>query len=187
MKKIIFLFSAFLASSSFAQAPYSVKTFFLKGGISAPVFGHWGDGDAGFKPAGSISALFIKDIDEGLSWGIEGGYDTGHKNRSLNLKVSIFNLSPVLFSWLGMAERKYYVYIGPGVYHWSSPRSGSFDSSSGTEFGFKAGGGFLKPWRYDLLFGADLRLEHLFDMSGENFNLGSANNFIFSLTAAKRI
>jgi len=186
MKKLLFL-AIFFPVFSYAQAPVSVKTVFFKGGFSFPVFGHWGDMDTGFKPAPSISALFVKDIDEGLSWGFESGYEVRHKNRTLNLKVSIFTMSPVLFSWLGIAERKYYVYLGPGIYHWSSPASGNFSSSSQTEFGFKAGCGFLRKIKYNISWGAEARFEHMFDMSGKNFELGSANNLVISATMAMRI
>lgn len=186
MKKI-FLLLILSPILTHAQAPVSVKTVFLKGGLSFPVFGHWGDVDAGFKPAYAISALFVKDIDEGLSWGFETGYDIRHKNRALDLKVSIFNISPVLFSWLGIAERKYYVYLGPGIYHWSSPASGDFSSSSQTEFGFKAGCGFLRKIKYNISWGLEARFEHILDMSGKNFDLGSANNLNFSATMAMRI
>ncbi len=177
----------FLAQTSFSQAPVSVRTVFVKPGISIPVFGHWGDLDSGFKPSLSGSAMFIKDIDEGLSWGIESGYDLPHKNRNNNIKVSVFNISPVLFSWLGLAERKKYVYLGPGIYHWSSPKTSSFSSSSGTEFGLKAAAGILKKYSESLYFGAEIRFEHIFDMKGENFDLNSVNVLQFSITAAKRI
>ncbi|NLI09527.1 MAG: hypothetical protein GX447_02070 [Elusimicrobia bacterium] len=186
MKNIFSIVILFCAGVS-AQAPSSVKTIFLKGGISAPVFGHWGDSDSGFKPALNGSFLFVKDIDEGLSWGLETGYDIKHKNRNNDIKVSVFNFSPVLFSWLGINERKYYVYLGPGIYHWTSPKSSAFSSSSSTEFGLKAGGGILKNYSKGLSMGLEFRFEHLFDMKGENFDLGSANNAVLSFVLGKRI
>lgn len=177
----------FLVQTSFSQDPLSVKTIFIKPGFSLPVFGHWGDSDCGFKPSLSGSVMFVKDIDEGLSWGIESGYDLPHKNRNNDIKVSIFNISPILFSWLGIAERKKYVYLGPGIYHWSSPKSSSFSSSSGTEFGLKVSCGVIKNYSKSFSLGAEIRFEHVFNMKGENFDLNSANVMQFSILVAKRI
>jgi opacity protein-like surface antigen len=98
------------------------------------------------------------------------------------MKVRIFSFAPVIFSWLGMGEKKYYGYCGAGVYQWSEPSTVGYDSSSGTEFGFRFGGGFKRNLIKNIDFGANLEWNHMFNMQGRNFNLNSINNLELSLS-----
>lgn len=158
------------------------RHIFLNPGYSIPVFGHFGDGDVGFKPAAGFELMYVKDLDDVLSYGFSFDYYRYYKNRDVDIKLRIFSFSPLLFSWLGLSERKHYVYIGPALYHWSQPESSTFNSTSGDEGGFRLGFGYAGNLSDSFKIGYNLEFKHLFDLSGKNFKLDSSNTFDISVS-----
>jgi len=192
MRKRLNCISIFLIAISFCLSVYgeidsSVRTVFLKTGVSFPVFGYWGDMDSGFKPSSDIAFMYIKDIDDTLSYGFQSGYSLGYKNRDLDMKVRIFSFHPEIFSWFSMIEKKYYLYLGPGIYQWTQVKSKDFSSTSRTEFGYNIGIGFLKEFKNNFRYGLNLELSHIFNIKTSNVNLDSLNNLSLNLVLAKKI
>jgi len=184
--KLRFLFLLFLvltANSVSEEINDSRKYVFMNTGFSFPVYGDFGDSDSGFKKAFGFSGGYVKDIDDVLSLGFFISSHRYYENRKIDMKIRIFSFTPVVFSWLGLSKREKYLYFGPGIYHWSQPKSASFSSSSSTEGGFRAGFGFKKKLYKSLDWGANLEWNHMFNMSGKNLDIGSSNmlNLSFSI------
>jgi hypothetical protein len=184
--KFGFLFLLFLvltANSGSEEINDSRKYVFINTGFSFPVYGDFADSDSGFKKAFGFSGGYVKDIDDTISFGFYISSRRYYENRKIDMKIRIFSFTPVVFSWIGLSKREKYLYFGPGIYHWSQPKSASFSSSSSTEGGFRVGLGFKKKLYKSLDWGANLEWNHMFNMSGKNLDIGSSNmlNLSFSI------
>ncbi len=157
---------------------------FFNPGISIPVFGDFGDSSYGFKKTYGLTAGYIKDIDELISYGFFISNYSNYENKKLNMKINIFSFTPVLFSWLGLVERKYYVYIGPGIYHWKREKNIDFDTVSSNEGGIRIGFGYIGYKRNikNLLYGFNMEYNHMFNMNKKDINLGSVNTISLSFS-----
>lgn len=175
----------FFSNIAFSQDNISSKYLILNYGISIPFYGHFGDKDIGFKPASGFNAGYVKDIDDVVSIGFITSYYQYYKNRDIDIKIRIFSFTPVIFSWLGLTERNYYVYIGPGIYHWSQPKNINFDSSSSTEAGLRFGMGLSKKLFKKFNWGGNIEWNHIFNMKGKNFDMGSGNTISFSISIVR--
>lgn len=181
MKKFILTSFLFIISFNALAEVLSRKHIFIYPSYSFPVYGHWGDENLGFKKSFGVKAMYIKDIDELISVGVIASNFKYYENNSTDMKIGIFSFTPVLFSWLGYTKKRYYTYLGFGIYHWTQPSSSLYTSSSQTEFGFKGGCGAILPFYKKIDFGVNIEFNHILNMSGPNFDLGSVNNLDFSL------
>mgnify|MGYP000874953938 CR=1 FL=1 len=168
---------------TYAPAPpaHSRYYFSLGGAASVPVGGHWGDGSAGFRTAPAFALAGAKKVDDILSYGVETGYSFGHKSEEVGaMRIRVFSLTPFFRISSPAPDRTYYGLVGAGVYHWTQPSfdSGGTDyaSDSGSSFGLTMGGGAVFPFRGALKIGAELRWRHIFNMKGDNFDVGTAND-----------
>jgi len=187
--KYILSFSFFLLYLTFSFSEenlVSKNTLFLKLGNSYPIYGHWGDKDAGFNKSSNYKLMFIKDIDENISYAIQSGYSTKYKNKNTDLNVRIFSFTPVLLSWLGLNEHKYFLYTGAGLYHITQIKSNLFPSDSITEFGINLGAGITYNFLFRLKWGLNLEWSHIFNMKDEIFDLNSANNLDVNIIFIKK-
>lgn len=156
------------------------------GGAAFPIGGHWGDRDAGFKPAPAFTFAGAKKVDDALSYGLEASYVPGHKNRSMpEMGVRVFSFTPFLRAAYQGEEKTFYGILGAGIYHWTQPPfmagGKEFASDSGSSFGVNMGGGVVYPFWDAVQLGLELRWHHIFTMQGENFDVKLANNLVPSV------
>lgn len=183
--KFIYILLFFIAPV-FGENPQAINTFLFQTGYSYPFYGHWGDKDAGFKKASDYKFMYIRDIDENISYGIQTGYFYKYENKGTDLNIRFFSFTPLIFSWLGTLERKYFFFLASGIYQISQPKSLQYASDSITEFGFSIGTGVLYNFFFQMKWGISIQWHHIFNMKGDNFDLDSANNLDINLNLAKR-
>lgn len=174
---LIIIFSTLSLLNLFCESSGN-KHIFLSPGYSFPIFGHFSD----FKSAAGVKFGYIKDIDDVLSFGFISSSYQYYKNKDMDIKLRIFSFNPVLFSWVGISTRNYFLYLGPGLYHISQPSSSIFSSSSTDEAGFRIGGGYVKNLSGKISVGSTIEFNHLFNMKTKNFDLGSVNLLSLSIT-----
>jgi len=175
------------------EAPRYIAGYLAAGGgLSVPSGGHWGDNDTGFKPSPAFSLAASKRVDEFLSWGLETSYAADYKNRGLkDLKIKMFSLTPFLKVSVPEGDRLLYGVLGAGIYQWSQPAfiSGAahYASDSGSSAGINLGGGVSWPFWWGTRAGLDLRWHHVFNMTGSNFKLDSADNINIMLVVSSSL
>jgi len=155
-------------------------TVYAGGGTAIPLGGHWGDAEAGFKPAPAFMLAGSRPLGELLSAGLELARNYGHEFRGDHQRaINLFSAGPFVRSAVSGADFSFYGVFGTGVYYWDQPsfRSGGayYPSSSGSAFGFSLGAGlerFLGP----VNAGLELRWHHIFDMKSRGLDLDSADN-----------
>lgn len=156
-------------------------------GRSVPVSGHWGDGTVGFKSSGALQLSAAKRVDETLSYGLETSYAGNYVNRSMpGLSLKVISLTPFVKISVPQGNLGYYGLLGAGVYQWKQPAFTSggiaFASDAGSSLGLNLGGGIDFPFMFGTRGGLELRWHHIFDLKGNNMDLGSAENFNLSFT-----
>jgi opacity protein-like surface antigen len=173
--------------ASLAPVPRFHRCYYAFGGGAAfPFGGHWGDADAGFKPASAFTFAGARKVDDTLSYGLEASYGPGHKNRNVKgMKLRVFSFTPFLRAAYGGEDKTFYGLVGAGVYHWTQPAlsagGSDFSSDSGSSLGFNMGGGVIYPFWSEVKLAVDLRWHHIFSIQGDNLDMGSANNLVPSL------
>lgn len=171
MFKIVLLLSAI----TFSQESYITKnTISFRFGWSEGVFGHFGDRTDGFKGSISAGLIYSKDYDDLLSFGFIASQSGYFRNRRVeDVRLRFFSFSPVVFiksDYLAKTQ----IYIGGGLYHWSSPQTQEYLSTSADEFGFVVGTLFsLNKKRLRIGLGFDL--SHIIGVKGRYFDLGNIN------------
>lgn len=156
------------------------NSLILRTGFSVPVFGHFGDKDAGFKPNFSYSFSYLRDYDELISFGFITGENFYFKNKKSDIKIKFFSLTPSVFI-KPTNDSLEYVYAGAGLYHWSSPENSLFTSTSDDEFGFVAGyNKFLNSSEFKI--GLGFEWNHVVGVKGRYFDLGNINIVVLYLS-----
>ena len=158
----------------------------LGGGASLPFGGHWGDTGSGFKSSPDFIFAGAKRVDDALSYGLETSYSSGHKNKAVpDIKVRIFSFTPFLRVASPSGEKTWFGIIGAGVYHWNrqsySAAGENFTSDSGSSLGINMGGGVVYPFWDAWQLGGDLRWHHIFNVQGDQLDVGLVNNVVPSL------
>jgi len=144
--------------------------------LNIPVFGEFGDRKNGFKETYGFNLSVLKNYDDLISYGFIVSQSFYYKNRNVDLKFRIFSFTPAIFGFIDI-EKKYYFYIGAGIYHWSQPSS-TYNSTSGDEGGFRVGFGYKKIYK-KIGYGSGIEFNHLFNINGKNFDLGPSNILSF--------
>lgn len=191
------LLSALLALPAAAQdlpdlGDFPEPTRYLAGYITAglgqsrPFGGHWGDKEDGFAPASAMSLSAAKRVDELLSYGVESFYAPAYANKGVEgFDLRIISLTPFLRASFSEGSNVFYGIFGAGIYQWKQSAYGAGASAvpqdSGSAGGFNFGGGVLAPFWFGTMAGLDLRWHHIFNMSGANMDLGTANSLNLSL------
>jgi hypothetical protein len=203
MKRSVFLLCCLLAAPAAAQnlpdlpdlGDLPPPSRYLAGYVSAglgwgrPIGGHWGDGDTGFKTSPTLSLAASKRVDELLSYGAETCYGGRYLNRGVDgLQVKLLSLTPFLKASFPYGDSAFYGVLGAGLYHWRQQAytAGAIrrSSDSGSSGGFNLGGGASYPFLFGTRMALDLRWHHVFNISGANMDLGSADslNAMFTVT-----
>ncbi|MGC8867648.1 MAG: hypothetical protein ACP5PA_05505, partial [Elusimicrobiales bacterium] len=152
----------------------------LRTGYSLPVFGHFGDSKSGFEPNFSYGIGYLKDYDEFFSFGFISDENLYFKNRATDIKLKFFSFTPALFIKPDLKSLGY-LYIASGIYHWTSPSSNIFSSTSDDEFGMRVGYArffCLKKIR----IGGGFEWNYIIGVKGKNFDLGNINTFVVYLS-----
>jgi len=203
MKKTAFLLAWLLAAPAAAQnlpdlpdlGDLPPPSRYLAGYVSAglgwsrPAGGHWGDGDTGFKTSPALTLAVSKRVDELLSYGAETCYASRYANRGVDgLQLKLLSLTPFVKASFPYGDSAYYGVLGAGLYHWQQRAytSGALrhGSDSGSSGGFNLGAGASYPFLFGTRLALDLRWHHVFNVSGANLDLGSADslNAMFIVT-----
>jgi hypothetical protein len=176
--------SIFLIFFLFLSEVYSFERgnifSFACGEVNIPVFGEFGDRESGFKKSFGLRVGVFKNYDDIISYGFISSQSSYYKNRQIDIKFKFFSFTPALFFWIDN-QRRYYLYGGVGIYHWSQPKTSSYLSTSSDEAGFRIGVGYKKNFYKKIGLGGGLEFEHLFNINGKNFNLGPSNIISFSI------
>lgn len=203
MRRAAFLLALLLAAPAAAQnlpdlpdlGDLPPPSRYLAGYVSAglgwsrPAGGHWGDGDTGFKTSQALSLAVSKRVDELLSYGLETCYGSRYLNRGVEgLQLKMLSLTPFVKASFPEGDTVYYGVLGAGVYQWKQPgyTAGGvrYGSDSGSSGGFNLGGGASYPFWFGTRLALDLRWHHVFNVSGANLDLGSADslNALFTVS-----
>ncbi len=152
-------------------------------GASVPFGGHWGDTGSVFRYSPDVTVAGGKRVDDNLSYGLETSYSSGHRNKTVrDMKVRIFSFTPFLRVASLSGEKTYFGILGAGIYHWNRPSYGAagenFTSDSGSSLGINMGGGVTYPFWDALQIGIDLRWRHIFNVRGDQLDVGLVNNIV---------
>ncbi len=159
----------------------SNHSVFIRAGYSVPVFGHFGDRDSGFKPNFSFGIGYMRYYDEFLDFGLISDDNFYFRNRGVELKIKFFSFTPVIFVKPDIKSHSY-IYVGGGIYHWTSPSSTSFISTSDDEFGVRFGYmRFLSLKKINIAGGFEWN--YIIGVKGKSFDLGNVNILIFYLSS----
>lgn len=155
-------------------------TVYAGGGTAVPFGGHWGDAEAGFKPAPAFTLAASRPLSELVSAGLEFSRNYGHDFRGDHLRtINLLSAGPFVRSAVSGTKFSYYGVFGTGLYYWDQPsfRSGGtyYPSGSGSAFGFSLGAGFER-FLGPVSAGFELRWHHIFDMKSRGLDLNSADN-----------
>jgi len=158
-------------------------------GASIPFGGHWGDTGSGFKYSPYFVFAGAKRVDDTLSYGIETSYSSGHRNKTVrDMRVRIFSLTPFLRVASLSGETTYFGIVGAGIYQWNrrsySAAGESFPSDSGSSLGINMGGGAVYPFWDACQIGLELRWHHIFNVQGDQLDVGLVNNIVPSVFLA---
>ena len=152
-------------------------------GASLPFGGHWGDTGAGFKYSPDFTFAGAKRADDTLSYGLETSYSSGHRNKTVrDMRVRIFSFTPFLRVASPGGEKTWFGILGAGVYHWNrasySAAGEGFGSDSGSSLGINMGGGVVYPFWDACQLGFELRWHHIFNVQGDQLDVGLVNNIV---------
>lgn len=168
----MFSFFVFLLSLTFADdIQLNKSSLIFNYGWTQPIFGDFND----FKGNFSYSFVYLRDYDDLVSYGIQLGDTLFFKNKPTGLKIKFFSLLPTV-ALKSDYKKNGILYLGFGVYHWSSPSKDIYPSTSDDDFGFKFG--YVKTFfnrKIKLSFG--IEWSYVIGVKGYNFNLDNVNTF----------
>ncbi|MCX7641298.1 MAG: hypothetical protein N2Z20_01520 [Elusimicrobiales bacterium] len=170
MFSILILFSIFLKSN---EIEIFKNAMTINIGASRGIFGHFGDFEDGFEGNFAFGASYMKEYDEFISFGISFS-ETFYFKHDTGIKIKFFSLTPLIFLKPTLKKDEY-LYLGMGLYHWTSPKSKMYSSTSDDEFGFKIGYSKFIKLLNNLKFGLGCEFSYIIGVKGKNFNLGNIN------------